>query len=372
MDDIYYLRKALKLAEKGKGKTSPNPIVGAILVKEGRIIGKGFHQKAGLPHSEIEAISKATEPVEGSTLYVNLEPCIHYGRTPPCVDAIIKAGIKRVVSCMPDPNPIVNGRSFAKLKKNGIEVKVGLLREEAEKLNETFIYYIKHKRPFVLIKVGLSLNGKLSPSIGKGEQITGAEAKKYVHQLRKEYDAIMVGVNTIMVDNPLLTSRPSNGNGTPLIRVVLDSRLRTPPDARIFEAKDGGGTIIFTCPNSPRVAHKELERVGAEIIQVGDKSGKIELKEVLELLGSREITSLIVEGGSKVIASALREGIAQKILLIYAPKIFASKDSIPLINPQMLDEGGNIFQLYYLRSFPLGDDIAIEAYLEPNRERIEE
>jgi len=368
MNDIYYLKKALKLAEKGKGKTSPNPMVGAILVKEGRVISQGFHQKAGLPHAEIVALRKAKEPVKGSTLYINLEPCFHYGRTPPCIDTIIKAGVNRVVACMEDPNAQVKGKSFAALKEKNIEVEIGLLQEEAEKLNEAFIYYTKQKMPFVLIKAGLTLDGKLSAYKGRRKQITGAEAKEYVHQLRKEYDAIMVGVNTILVDDPLLTSRPSKGDGTPLIRIVLDSKLKTPPNARIFQAKDGGITIIFTCSNSPEEARRALEKAGAEVIEIGDKCGKIELKEVLAHLSSREIISLIIEGGSKIITSALKEGIAQKVSFIFAPKVFAGENSLPLINNKMLNEVDNVFHLTGLKSFPLGEDIAIEGYIKPKKE----
>lgn len=367
MNDIYYLRKALKLAEKGKGKTSPNPMVGALLVKEDRVIGQGFHQQAGLPHAEIVALREAKELLKGSTLYINLEPCVHYGRTPPCVDAIIKAGIKRVVASMEDPNPHVQGKGFAALREHDVKVEVGLLKKEAEKLNEAFIYYVKYKKPFVLIKAGLTLNGKLSAFKGIGEQITGAEAKEYVHQLRKEYDAIMVGVNTILVDNPQLTSRPPNADGTPLVRVVLDSNLRTPPDARIFQAKDGGSTIIFTCSNSPGEARKELEKVGAEVVEVRDRCGKIGLTEVSAHLGSREIISLIIEGGSKIITSALKEGLAQKFSFIFAPKIFAGENSLPLINYRLLDQGDNVFHFTGLKSFPLGEDIVIEGYIKPKK-----
>jgi diaminohydroxyphosphoribosylaminopyrimidine deaminase/5-amino-6-(5-phosphoribosylamino)uracil reductase len=371
MDDSYYLTKALELAEKGKGKTSPNPLVGALLVKEEKIIGQGYHKKAGLPHAEITALREATTSPKDSTLYINLEPCTHHGRTPPCVDAIIKAQVKRVVASMEDPNPLVNGKGFAQLKKHGIQVDVGLLKEKAENLNEAFIYYIKHKLPFVLIKAGLTLNGKLSPLKGKKEQITGAESREYVHQLRKEYDAIMVGVNTILIDDPLLTARPSNEEGTPLLRVILDSKLRTPPQARIFQAQDGGSTLIFTSSNSPKEARRALEEAGAEIIEVGHNNDMINLKEVLRQLGTREIMSLIIEGGPKLITTALREALAQKIIFIFAPKIFAHKKSLPLIDCSMLQDNHNLFHFTKMKSFPLGEDIAIEAYMKQDIKQVE-
>ncbi len=366
MDDSYYLKRALELAEKGKGKTSPNPLVGAVLVKDGKIIGQGYHEKAGLPHAEITALREAITSPKKSTLYINLEPCIHHGRTPPCVDAIIKAEVKRVVACMEDPNPLINGKGFEQLKKYGIKVDVGLLREKAENLNEAFIYYIKHKLPFVLIKAALTLDGKLSSLKGKKEQITGAKSREYVHQLRKEYDAIMVGVNTILIDDPQLTARPSNQEGTPLLRVILDSKLRTPPHALIFQAKDGGSTLIFTSRNSPIEAGKELEKAGAKIIEVRDNNGIINLKEVLKHLGNSEIMSLIIEGGSKIITTALRKAVAQKIIFIFAPKICAHKNSLPLIDYSMLQNEDKLLHLTKMKSFPLGEDIAIEAYIKPD------
>jgi len=363
-DEIAFMRRALELAAKGKGFTSPNPMVGAVIVKKGRIIGEGCHQRAGDKHGEIVALESCREDPQGGTIYLNLEPCCHQGRTPPCVETIIKAGIKRVVAAMVDPNPLVNGRGFEILRQHGIKVEVGLCQQEAEELNEKFIFFIKNSRPFVMIKAALSLDGKIATPTGKSRWLSSPEARGYVHQLRQEYDAIMVGINTVLRDNPRLTVRLPGVEKKEIIRVVLDSKLRIPFQCRLLREKRGGEVLVFTTPAAPAERIEQLRGLGVEVVIAKEKGGRVDLKYALKQLAERGIISLLIEGGSEVFATALREKVINKVLFIYAPLIIGGRDSIPLFSGEGKKELHSAYRLTKVHSYRLGPDVAIEGYLK--------
>ncbi|MCD6451758.1 MAG: bifunctional diaminohydroxyphosphoribosylaminopyrimidine deaminase/5-amino-6-(5-phosphoribosylamino)uracil reductase RibD [Acidobacteria bacterium] len=362
--DVPYIKRALRLARRGMGTTNPNPMVGAVLVKNGRVIGEGYHRRPGEPHAEVLAIRNATEDPKGAELYLNLEPCCHYGRTPPCVDLIISSGIKRVVASIPDPNPLVNGRSFEKLRAAGVEVRVGVLSAEATRLNERFIYFMKRGKSFVLVKAALTLDGKIASASGRSEWITGEKARRFVHRLRYQYDGILVGARTVIIDDPLLTIRyyPKR---KPLFRIVLDASLRVPEEARLFSTKDEGPILVFTTDAAPQDKVKRLQKKGIELIIVKGSERRVFLPEVMDVLKDRGVQSLIVEGGSEVIGSFLAAGLAVKLLLIYSPRILGGERAVPLVRgvgERMMDEA---FRVYHLSSFRLGEDLAVEGYFIP-------
>jgi diaminohydroxyphosphoribosylaminopyrimidine deaminase / 5-amino-6-(5-phosphoribosylamino)uracil reductase len=289
-----YIRMAMKLALKAKDKTSPNPLVGALVVKNGRIIGKGFHQKAGSPHAEVIALDEAGKDAKGATLYVTLEPCVHYGRTPPCVDRIIRSGIKEVIIGMIDPNPVNNGKGIDILKRQNIKVEVGFLGEELKKINEAFIKYITKKMPLVTVKVAQSLDGKIATRSGDSKWITSDKSRGYAHRLRVNYDAIMVGVNTVLRDNPKLDAWYSRKNP---VKVVVDSQLSTPQTANIFSKNSQ--VVIVTLPTQPgqETENRKILSQKAKILDVMEKSGEVNLKDMLRKLARMEITSVLVEIG---------------------------------------------------------------------------
>ncbi|TKJ29359.1 riboflavin biosynthesis protein RibD [bacterium (candidate division B38) B3_B38] len=358
------MRRALELAAKGKGFTSPNPMVGAVIVKKGKIIGEGFHCRAGDKHAEIVALENCVENPREGTLYLNLEPCCHKGRTPPCVEAIVKAGIKRVVAAMADPNPLVKGKGFELLRQRGIEVEVGLCQQEAEELNEKFIFFIKNRRPFVMIKAALSLDGKIATPTGKSRWLSSREARRYVHQLRQEYDAIMVGINTVLRDNPRLTVRLPGAEKKEILRVVLDSKLRIPIQYHLVREKRGGEVLIFTTPAAPAERIEQLRSLGVGVVIAKEKEGRVDLNYALKQLAKKGIISLLIEGGSEVFATALKEKLINKVLFIYAPKIIGGRDSISLFGGEGKRELASAYKLSKVRSFRLGPDVAIEGYLK--------
>ena len=315
-----YLAACLELARHGEGHTSPNPMVGALVVKEGRILSQGFHRRAGDPHAEIEALTAAGEEARGATLYVNLEPCVHHGLTPPCVEAVIRSGVGRVVACMVDPDPRVNGRGFQRLETAGVEIVHGILRGEAARLNEKFVKFVTTGRPFVTLKAGMTLDGRIATAAGESRWITSAAARAEAHRLRAAHDAILVGVGTILADDPRLTARA--GPGKSLVRVILDSRLRTPRAARALSGEDGGRTLIYTGVGAAGPQRLALERrTGTEIVEVGGAEGGLDLEAIFDDLGKRKTLSVLVEGGGRVLGSVLRSGSADALALFIAPKI---------------------------------------------------
>jgi len=375
--DERYMQKALELARQGIGLASPNPCVGAVLVKDGQLVGFGSHTYEGLKHVEILALEQAGERARGATLYLNLEPCCHQGRTGPCADALIAAGVRRVVASIPDPNPLVAGQGFARLRAAGMEVALGPGADEARKLNESFAKYIRHKTPLVTLKAAMTLDGKIAPPPGEscnptalgaggvsGGWITSEAARAHVHQLRQRHDAILVGVGTIIADDPLLTDRSGLPRRRPLLRVILDSRLRLPLESRVVKTvKDD---VLVICSFAEEKKRRELEEHGVRVKQVGlgAGDGRPGMDEIVCCLGQMEITSLLIEGGAMVNWAALAAGIVDKVFLYYAPKILAGTGSVPFAAGPGFRR---ISEAAYVRSFTLhrfGEDFAVEGYLK--------
>ncbi len=306
--------EAKKLAEKGKGETSPNPMVGALVVKEGNIVGNGYHEGAGLPHAEILALREAKDMARGADLYVTLEPCNFHGRTPPCTEEIIKAGVRRVYVGMKDPNPKVNGKGISYLQERGILVECGFLEEELKEMNEAYIKYITKKIPFVTLKLAFSVDGKIADYKRNSKYLSSEESLFLTHKLRYESDAIMVGVDTVIKDDPNLTVR-LNFKDKILKRVVLDAFARIPTDSYLVKTAREIPTIIFTSEEAPEERIKDLERKGVAVKKVSKNGGLLNLKEVLKVLGSMEVTSLLVEGGAKLASSLIRESLWDKLVV---------------------------------------------------------
>ena len=324
MDDIYYIKKTLSLARKGIGFVSPNPMVGALLVKENSILAEGYHKRYGGPHAEVSALLKITDrQTEGATLYVNLEPCSHQGKTPPCVDRIISTKIYRVVIGTKDPNPIVNGKGIKKLKENGIDVRVGLLENECRRLNETYFKSIISKKPFVTLKIAQTLDGKIATLSGQSRWITNDASRKLVHKMRAENDCIMVGIDTIITDNPQLTVRDSKGRNPK--RVILDSCLRIPLDACVLQHPDPMNTIVVASAQIESTKIDILRKNGIQVwLQEVNKQNSIDLPKLLKKCGKNGIHSVLVEGGNRVFTSFLNSKEADRLVMFIAPKVFGS------------------------------------------------
>lgn len=361
--DQRYMKLALKLAARARGRTSPNPLVGAVIVKDGNIVGRGFHQKAGTPHAEIHALKEAGPEARGATLYVTLEPCCHYGRTGPCSEAVIQAGIARTVVAMADPNPLVAGKGLKRLEDAGISVTLGVMEEEARKLNEVFLKYIETRLPFVVAKAAVSLDGKIATRSGKSRWITGPEARAYGHRLRDRYDAILVGIGTILADDPLLTARLPGRRSRDPVRIVLDSRGRTPPDARVLNQQSGAPAIIAVTEEAPLERLAALRDAGAEIVVVNE-GPRIDLLALMKLLGAREITSVLIEGGAAVHGSALEAGIVDKAVWFIAPKIIGGSEAPGPVGGFGVDDPNDAAQLDRLKVRRLGKDFCLEGYFK--------
>ena len=353
-----YMSMAIELARKAEGCTSPNPIVGAVIVKNGKIVGHGYHKKAGLAHAEINAISQAGKKARGGTLYVTLEPCNHFGKTPPCTDAIINSGIKTVIAAMPDPNPLTKGRGIKILKKHGIKVIVGVLEKEAKAMNRPFTKFITSGMPFVTIKTAQSLDGKIATRTGDSKWITSESARRYVHTLRARSDAVMVGVNTVIADDPRLTARIPGVKAQP-IRVIVDSDLKTPLNARALKEK-WSGIIIATCSNSKRIIN--YKKLGAEVFILKRTGGKVDLRSLLRELAKRGIVNILVEGGGTLNASLLSGRLIDRMLFFIAPKIIGGRDaftSVEGLGPALVKDSINM-AITGIRIFKEGD-MLVEA-----------
>jgi len=355
--DETFMKKTLKLALKGAGKVSPNPMVGALIVKDGKVISQGYHSFYGGPHAEVVALSNAGEEAKGATLYVNLEPCVHFGKTPPCVPRIIDAGIKRVVVATLDPNPLVSGRGIKTLKDAGLEVSVGVLESEAKRLNEAFFKWITKKIPFVILKVASTIDGKIADTSGESKWITSFASRKLVHRLRAFYDAVLVGIGTILKDDPELTVRFVKGRNP--VRVILDAYLRTPLDAKVLSAE--GRKIIFHSSQVSKDKVKALKALKVELFEVSSKDGLLDLDEVLKKLGEMGIASLIVEGGRKVLSSFLDMGLVDKILYFVAPKVLGK--GIGPFDEMSVSSLSDSLTLKDVRVRRVGVDILIEGYV---------
>lgn len=322
------MQRVLDLARRAKGRTSPNPLVGAVVVKDEKVIGEGYHQKAGTPHAEVHALNAAGEAANGATLYTNLEPCCHWGRTPPCTEALIQAGIAQVYVAEVDPNPSVAGKGIQQLQNAGINVHVGVCRQEASDLNEVHRKYIQTGKPFVILKTAMSLDGKIATVSGESQWITSEASRQRGHEVRDTVDAILVGRGTVGRDNPSLTTRLQNREGQDAIRIVLDSYGRTRTDARIFNPDSEAGVIVAVTSDAPSENIDALGKAGAEVITVPAADGKqVCFKRLMEILGKREITSVLVEGGSEINASALAAGIVDKVMCFIAPKLIGGQNA---------------------------------------------
>ena len=375
--DLKHLRRTLVLAQKSLGLASPNPCVGAVLVDgSGNVVGEGFHTYEGIKHAEVLAIEQARENARGATLYVNLEPCTHHGRTGPCVDALIRAGIKRVVACMPDPNPVVSGRGFAHLRKAGVQVTSGIMEEEARPLNDAFAKHIRYRLPLVTLKAGMTLDGKIAPppedlggehALGVGGPtggwITSDEARAHVQQLRHQHDAILVGVGTVIADNPLLTDRSGLPRRRSLLRVIVDSHLRIPLDSRV--AQTAQDDVLVVCSFAEEKRKQQLRERGIQVEQVAAAGvdGRPEMQAMCKRLAEREITSVLIEGGALVNWAALASGIVDKVFLYYAPKILAGTGSVPFAAGPGFRSMNEAAHLKWFRLHRFAEEFAVEGYL---------
>jgi len=347
---------ALKLAERGKGSASPNPVVGSLIVKRGRVVGRGWHKKCGDDHAEACALKEAGGKAKGSILYVTLEPCSHWGRTPPCTKKIVEAGVREVVIGMKDPNPIVNG--YEQLRFMGIKTRIGILEEECKKLNEPYSKWIRTKKPFVIVKAAMSLDGKIATKIGDSKYITGREARKLVHEMRAELDAVMVGINTVMKDDPQLTVRLAKGRNP--MKIVVDTKLRIPLNSKIIK-NEPEKLIIATSNKASKKKVKALQQKGLNVILTELKDGKIDLKKLMKELGKSEITSIMIEGGAELNAEALRSGIVDNILFFISPKMIGKGiGAVGDLGINKVDKSMNLKSIDYKK---VGRDILIEGYL---------
>lgn len=363
MDDAAFMKMAIELAERGRGYTSPNPMVGAVIVNDGHIAGKGYHQYVGGAHAEINAIDDAGGQAVGAKLFVTLEPCNHTGRTPPCTRKILDAGIRKVVVAMEDPNEDVTGGGIGYLRQHGIEVVTGICETEARRQNEIFIKYVKTKRPFVLIKCAATMDGRIATRTGHSKWITGEESRKYVHSLRHAYDAIMVGIHTVTKDNPSLTTRLENNKGLDPVRVVLDTHLSISEEARVLKLDSDAATLIV-CSNTVSHAKREkLEKLGAKVVVSPLKNGLIDLEVLMDQLGAMDVTSLLIEGGSRVIAEAFASKIVDKTAFFYAPKILGGDDGIPICKGRGPESMDGCIRLKNIRVERFEEDVMVEGYV---------
>ncbi len=350
-----YMDLAIKLAEKGKGSVSPNPLVGCIIVKRGRIVGKGYHRKYGEEHAEIMALKAAGKKAANATMYCSLEPCSHWGKTPPCTESIVEAGVREVVIGIEDPNPLVDG--FRELKFRGIKTKIGILKEKARKLNEAYLKYMKTKKPFVILKVAMSLDGKIATSTGDSKYITSREARKFVHEIRNEVDAVMVGINTVLRDNPKLDSRLVKGKNP--IKVVVDSTLKMPENSEVL--KDPLKVIIATTNKAPKKKIDALHHKGINVIVVKGRQDMVDLSELMRELGKNQVASIMIEGGSHLNASAIKDKVVDKVLIFTAPKIIGN--GLGAISSLGITKVDKAVKLKNITTRKIGKDMLVEGYL---------
>ena len=361
--DSLYMTRALDLAKLGIGYVNPNPLVGAVIVKDNKIIGEGYHEKYGEAHAEINAFNNSVEPVEGATMYVTLEPCSHFGKTPPCVEAIINRRIKKVVVAVEDPNPLVAGRGIKFLRENGIKVATGVLEDEAKKLNEIFIKFITTKLPFCTLKTAMTLDGKIAAHTGDSRWVTNEKSREYVHKLRHKHSSIMVGIGTVLADDPLLTTRLENVDGKNPIRIVADTKVSIPLDAKVLQCDENTKTIVATTEAADEEKIKSIEKTGAKVIVTPFKNNKVDLLYLMKVLGEKKIDSILLEGGSSLNYSALQEGIVDKVIMFIAPKIIGGHSSKTPVGGEGIPYMEDAIPLGDINIRRFEDDVMIEAYV---------
>ena len=363
MNDRNYMKLALQLAEKGCGWVSPNPMVGCVIVKNGEIIGQGWHEKYGEFHAERNALLSCTESPKGATMYVTLEPCCHHGKQPPCVEAIWDAGIERVVVGSCDPNPIIAGKGIQILREHGIKVEENILKDDCDKLNEVFFHYITTKRPFVVMKYAMTMDGKIAAFTGASKWITGEIARNHVQEQRHRYSAIMVGVGTILSDNPLLSCRIENGRNP--IRIICDTHLRTPITAQVVQTAKQIPTIFAICHTNEEKSFA-FEKAGCQILRLSEKDGHLDLQQLMEALGQKGIDSILLEGGGTLNWAALQSGIVKKVQAYIAPKLFGGQTAKTPVEGIGVSLPSDAFQLDNSIITKLGEDFLIESKVISN------
>jgi diaminohydroxyphosphoribosylaminopyrimidine deaminase / 5-amino-6-(5-phosphoribosylamino)uracil reductase len=359
-----FMREALELARKGRALATPNPMVGAVLVQGSEVVGRGFHTYSGLQHAEIVALAEAGDRAQGATLYINLEPCAHHGRTPPCVDAIVAAGVARVVAAMEDPNPQVSGAGFSRLRDAGIEVELAPeFAREAAKLNEPFLHFMRTRRPLVTLKTAITLDGKISAPDDNAGWITSERARAHVQQLRHDHDAILTGIGTALADNPLLTDRTGLERNRPLLRIVMDSQLRLPPDSKLVRSAEGDVVAVATSAASAE-RRKALEARGIQVLSFDGPGGRADLRSVIDWLGERHYLSLMIEAGSKLNWAALESGCVDRIFFYYGPKILGGMEALPLAGGIGRRKRSDAIRIHNVavHSIP-PDEFAVEGYV---------
>lgn len=357
MNDEKYMARALELARNGMGWTSPNPMVGAVIVKEGRIIGEGWHRRCGGLHAEREALAVCTEDPAGATIYVTLEPCCHQGRQPPCTQALLDAGISRVVVGTGDPNPLVAGKGISLLRQHGITVKEHVLEKECTDLNQVFFHFIRTGQPFVVMKYAMTLDGKIAAHTGASKWITGEAARNHVHRQRHRYSAIMAGVGTVLADDPLLTCRIEGGKNP--IRIICDSGLRTPLASQIVKTADSVPTILATCNMDTQAARPFLD-AGCTVLALPRREGHVDLQALMAELGKRQIDSVLLEGGGTLNWAALKAGIVHKIQAYIAPKLLGGKEAKSPIEGEGFPSPNEAVMLSDVTVTRLGNDLLLE------------
>lgn len=365
MDDEIFMNRALELAEGGRGRTTPNPLVGAVVVKDDRIIGEGHHEVVGGAHAEVNALDAAGKNAAAATLYVTLEPCNHTGRTPPCTEKILASGIRRLVVAMADPNPHVRGGGIDLIRQQGIEVTTGVLESQARRLNEAYVKYITTGLPFVVVKCAATLDGWIATGSGDSKWVSGRRSRQYVHRLRNAMDAILVGVDTVVADDPRLTVRLKDVEGSQPRRIILDTQLRVSADARVLRCEDGADTIVVAGPAAAENRIKRIAAAGARVLAAPVKNGRVDLAALMPMLGQMQVTSLLIEGGGAVIGSALRDRIVDKIVFFYAPKIFGGDNGVPMCRGSGAERMGDSIPVGNINVHRFDDDVMIEGYVKP-------
>ncbi|MDD7275974.1 MAG: bifunctional diaminohydroxyphosphoribosylaminopyrimidine deaminase/5-amino-6-(5-phosphoribosylamino)uracil reductase RibD [Treponema sp.] len=363
LDDEKYMRQAIALSLKGTGRVNPNPLVGAVVVKDGRIIGEGYHQQYGCPHAERNALAACTESPAGATIYVTLEPCCHHGKNPPCTEALIQAGISHVVVGSADPNPLVAGKGIAQLKAAGIQVEEGFLQAECDAINFIFFHYITTNKPYLALKYAMTADGKIACHTGASRWITGEVARHHVHQLRNKYAAIMVGTGTVLADDPELTCRIENGNNP--VRIVCDTQLRTPLSSKLVTTAKEVPTIIATCCQE-EARYKLYQEAGCQIWVVPAKNGGVDLQALVHRLGQEKIDSVLVEGGGQLNWSLLQAGLVQRVYTYIAPKIFGGAAAKSPVGGIGVDNPQQAFQMRVVATQQLGEDFLLEQEVLPS------
>jgi len=356
------MRLALRLARKGRGRVSPNPLVGAVVVKDGKIIGRGYHRAYGEAHAEVVALRDAGEGARDATIYVNLEPCNHTGHTPPCTRAILKAGIRRVVIGMRDPNPLAAG-GVETLRAGGVEVTEGVLEGQCRRLNAAFIHFVTHKTPYVVMKIAATLDGKIATKTGSSHWITGEKSRRLVHQLRGELDAVMVGIGTVLKDDPELTCRLRRPPHQPL-RIVIDTHLRIPETSRLIATLDTAPLLVVTGPEVDGGKRTRMISRGVEILSVPLYNNGVDLRQLMAILAKRPVASVLMEGGARLNASALEAGIVRKVMIFYAPKILGGQESLSMIGNPSPESLSDAVPVKGGRARKIGEDFLFEGVLD--------